>query len=639
MVRRFALAVVLVAVAVLSNAVLAHSRVATTYPPIQLERIARQTVIWAGTDVGNVQSVSPDGRMLAYIDRSQQPGVGIRELSTGTSRIIAPGVVAAVGGGLRPTVSESASEVVFSGDGSRVAYSWAKHRQDLFEVRITDVANAGSTRVLATMPAGVFVRLHDWSKDGKWIAIERTGGSANTAIEYVLISVADGTSRVRKTLGERGQLSRMAFSPDSRYFAYDRPASDKAAHHDAYIVSVESGAEKRAATGPADESVVGWSPDGGYLLFTSQEGSSIALRGQPVMNGSPEGPARTFHTGIDGAPAGLTASGALVMSVTADPMTVYGAEVNRETGATPSAPTPISTRRWATSWDPVYSRDGRRLAYLSQPSVAAGVPTGRPRPFLSIKSLDTGLVTVIPLRVVQILGYDWGPDARSFIAMATDLQGRYGIHLVDISTGNTTPVAIANDDTRYVAPQWAAVGRTVYYSKTPRGVLMGPQLMRNLDTNKEQVFVDWSQVRTADGSALAFVRGGAASPDDQLIAIVGGVQGGTAQIWIYSIREKSIRSVFQLPDGLFPTGGGLNWTADGRAILLNQREGTGREAKYGLWLVPTDGSKAIKLAINLPIQQLGPDVHPDGRRIAFVSGNSGNREIRLLEGFLPTSSR
>jgi hypothetical protein len=54
-----------------------------------------------------------------------------------------------------------------------VAYSWAKHRQDLFELRTTPVRDGGSMRVVATMSAGAFMRLHDWSKDGKWIVVER----------------------------------------------------------------------------------------------------------------------------------------------------------------------------------------------------------------------------------------------------------------------------------------------------------------------------------------------------------------------------------------------------------------------------------------------------------------------------------
>jgi hypothetical protein len=38
-----------------------------------------------------------------------------------------------------------------------VAYSRAKHRQDLFELRTTPVRDGGSMRVVATMSAGAFM--------------------------------------------------------------------------------------------------------------------------------------------------------------------------------------------------------------------------------------------------------------------------------------------------------------------------------------------------------------------------------------------------------------------------------------------------------------------------------------------------
>jgi Tol biopolymer transport system component len=160
------------------------------------------------------------------------------------------------------------------------------------------------------MMAATFIRLHDWSKDGKWIAIERSSSSANPPLEFVIINVTDGKSRVMKTIARRGQLSRMVFSPDSRYLAYDRPADEKAAQHDVSVLSVETGAERTAAIGPADESVAGWSPDGRYLLFTSEQGGSVNLRGQPMSSGSPDGPARTLGPASK-EPAGMTAAGAL----------------------------------------------------------------------------------------------------------------------------------------------------------------------------------------------------------------------------------------------------------------------------------------------------------------------------------------
>jgi Tol biopolymer transport system component len=617
--------------------------------PFQSEQPARKTVLWTGADVGNVQSISPDGRMLAYIDRNP-PGVAVRDLTTGTNRILARSVSETA----REIVSESAGQVVFSADGRRVAYSWAKHREDRYEVRITPVRDGGSLRVVATMPAGSSIRVHDWSRDGTWIAVERTAASAGTSIEYLVVNAAEGTSRVLKTVEGAAPTSRLAFSPDGGYLAYDRPATIDSDQHDVFVVSVDTGADTAHVASPADETVAGWSPDGRYLLFTSEQRGRVDLRGQPMIDGSMDGPARTLQVGVAGTPVGVTAAGGVAMIVTVDPATVYSVEVNAETGAVLGAPTPLSDRRWPASWAPNFSADGRRFSYLSRVAVGPGPPSGGPpRPFLSINSLDSGRTTILPLKLLSIAGYDWVPDGRTIVAMASDLQDRYGVHLIDVVSGATTPIALATGvftGTRYTGPQGAGSGRRVYYTRTPRGDLAvrtaakagiptAPThtlLERNLDTGEERVFLEWSQVRTADGSSFAAVRQVQVSPDDQWVAALGTVQGSGAQLWVVSVQEKIARALpLELESGPFPISNEIRWTPDGGAILINRRQGTGREATRSLWLVPVDGSNPVRLAIDMQLQDLAAEVHPDGRQIVFVSGSGRNREIRLLEGVLP----
>ncbi len=120
-----------------------------------------------------------------------------------------------------------------------MAYSWAKHRQDLFELRTTPVRDGGSMRIVATMSAGVFMRLHDWSKDGKWIVVERGDVSATATVDLVVINATDGTSRVVQTAKGWSPTSRLVFSPDSGYLALDRPAFFNAAQHDVFVLSGE----------------------------------------------------------------------------------------------------------------------------------------------------------------------------------------------------------------------------------------------------------------------------------------------------------------------------------------------------------------------------------------------------------------
>ncbi len=64
-----------------------------------------------------------------------------------------------------------------------------------------------------------WLRPHEWSRDGKSIL---TLFYKETAIEIVLVSVADGSVRVLKSSDYDSWPDKMSLSPDGRYVVYDR---------------------------------------------------------------------------------------------------------------------------------------------------------------------------------------------------------------------------------------------------------------------------------------------------------------------------------------------------------------------------------------------------------------------------------
>ena len=49
----------------------------------------------------------------------------------------------------------------------------------------------------------------------------------------------------------------------------------------------------------------------------------------------------------------------------------------------------------------------------------------------------------------------------------------------------------------------------------------------------------------------------------------------------------------------------------------------------GLWKVPLDGTEGVKIGLELPTMW-GPRLHPDGRQIAYVSGET-SAEVWVVE--------
>jgi Tol biopolymer transport system component len=569
---------------------------------------ARETVIWSGPDVGDVYSISPDGRLLAYLD--DDDNVAIRDIASGTNRVI-----------VRGSETASAEEIAFSADGTKVAYSWARSDAPRYEVRTADVRDGGNVRVVSTLTEGSLT-LYDWSRDGRWIAVDITPPGGNS--QYVVIDVANGQQRALKTIAGHMTSDRVVFSPDSRFLAYDRPSDDDPTGSDVFLLPVDGSPEIPAATGPDRQFVAGWSPDARFLLVQIQDGEFSSLVAQPMSNGAPSGLAMTLRRGVAGWATGMTEAGALLFGVNANPMTLYGGSFDTRTGASTATPSPLVFGE--RNRQPRFSRDGTRLAFLS--GVAPPAP--------SVLRLDSGLRTTLPSMLRVIETYDWSPDDRSFLARGTDFRGRTGIFQIDVTTGNLTPLLNDSREERYFTPHWAADGRHFYYTRG-RPLENGPEriIERDLQAGTERVLLDWSQTRTADGAPVPPLRYVRVSPDGQHVAGVSARAQGSAgaSVWVASIADHTSKPLLTAPAIAPPS---LIWTPDSRAVVIF-RPGDTPGDNGALWVVPLDGSSPRKLAIDLPLGQGrgGAALHPDGRRIAFVVGAARSSEIRLLEDFLP----
>jgi len=602
-----------------AEALQTYKRVETDYPDTEpavaaRERIAglddsqaKETVIWSGPDVGDVYGISPDGRLLAYLD--DDDGVAIRDIAAGTNRVI-----------VRGSETAWAEEIAFSADGTKVAYSWARSGAPRYEVRTADVRDGGNVRVVSTLAEGSLT-LYDWSRDGRWIAVDITPPGGNS--QYVVINVANGEQRALKTIAGRMTSDRVVFSPDSRFLAYDRPSDDDPTGSDVFLLPIDGSPEIPAATGPDRQFVAGWSPDGRYLLIQMQDGEFSSLVAQPMSNGAPSGLAVTLRRGVAGWATGMTAAGALLFGVNANPMTLYGGSFDTRTGASMAAPSPLVFGE--RNRQPRFSQDGTRLAFLA--GVAPPVP--------SILSLDSGQRTILPSMLRMIDVYDWSPDDRSFLARGTDFRGRTGIFQIgiDATTGSLTPLLYDSSEERYFTPHWAADGRHFYYTRGRNG--SAGIIERDLQAGTERVLLDWSQTRTPDGAAVPPLRYVRVSPDGQHVAGVSARAQGSASasVWVASIADHTSKPLLTAP-AIAPAS--LIWTPDSRAVVIF-RPGDTPSDNGALWVVPLDGSSPRKLAIDLPLGQGrgGAALHPDGKRIAFVVGAARSSEIRLLEDFLP----
>ena len=175
----------------------------------------------------------------------------MRDLAQNATRALTPAAA--------PLYSQSAQWSAISRDGKQIVYEW--------------IADGGVEIRIATLPASGFLQPRrfvltnassfssfDWSPDGKWIAttFDRPDGTG----EIGLVAAADGSFRSLKVIDRRA-LNRLrnpasiAVSPDGKYLAYDRPASDPDQQRDVFLLAISDGREIPAVVHGANDTVMG----------------------------------------------------------------------------------------------------------------------------------------------------------------------------------------------------------------------------------------------------------------------------------------------------------------------------------------------------------------------------------------------
>ena len=407
---------------------------------------------------GGSVSVSPDGRYIPYIDWAPEHhgDLFLHDLATGKERRITN----TAGPGAPSPEDQFAEEASFSRNGKQIAFTWFDGKKDRYEIRVVSLEGAGipTFRRLFDNEDVYWVVPCDWSPDGKWIAVrlQRKG----RAVQIGIISTEDGSLKVLKSVDWRGP-SRMAFSLDSKYLAYDLPASDASEQRDVLVLAVDGSSESTAVAHAANDILIGWSPDGKDLLFSSDRRGSTDLWAVPVRDGRPAAEPYLVKRGLgELEPLGLTTAGKLYFMTFNLGSDIQVAGFDLASGALSSVPKPVVDTFIGSNQAPDWSPDGRSLAYLSR----RGSPR-EGRSIIGIRSMDSGQTREITPAVRRLDlggGIRWSADGRSFLGAGQDLKGRNGIFRIDARSGETTAI-ISQEGGGISTPVESTDGKTLYY--------------------------------------------------------------------------------------------------------------------------------------------------------------------------------
>ncbi len=555
---------------------------------------------------GNATDVSKDGGRILLTDWKTGK-IMLRDVESGAVEVVTRGGYPDYG-----------MYAQFSPDGKRVAYSW-RVRDGHFDLRLITLDSSEPRVLVPGKNDSYFVR--DWSRDGKTIL-------ARTSSGLVSVSAEDGNVENLVEIPKPSFGESARFSPNGEYVAYAMVTPSITAPADIHIYSLSGRRELEGVRHPANDGLIGWTPDGRWILFSSDRDGMEGLWAAPV-DAEGAGEARRIHESLALArpwSVGVTGDGSPVYTARTWRNDLYIADYDTERNAFGKPIVLVKDVDYGSgvTWSPA----GDRLAYARHPRslVIRSYPGGQEQ------EIDTGL------RRFHHRGPHWIGDET--ILVGARPNGREaGLVAVDVPTGEVATI-IENDDKGVVEWGTASPAGLAYF---PRFQVEGDGefVERNMKTAAERTIHRFQAIQpgrwpvrdlalSADGEWLAYVqKGSSQEPRRESLALLK-VGGGPPK----TLLKANPGEVLYQPA----------WTPDSRFLLLGRGRSIRPESKFKIWRVDVSSEEAeCVTGFSFSGKNMGGlSVHPDGDKIAFTSGEVVDEwavtwtelrdEVRIVEG-------
>jgi len=367
---------------------------------------------------------------------------------------------------------------------------------------------------------------------------------------------------------------------------------------DVFLMTPDGRNEVLVAGHPAEDRLLGWAPDGARVVFLSDRSGTWDIWAVRVSGGKQQGEPELLKKEFGYYPVvlGFAPDGSCYYRTDTMSGRFYNGAIDLQTGRVLVSPVAVPTRYTTPPAGPVWSPDGRNLAYISRRG-----SSGPGNNILTIRSTETGEERFPSPRLSFINQISWAPDGRSIVAVGTTgTEG--GIYRIDLETGATAKLL----DTG-MTPRRCPDGTTLVF------VAEGPVIKkRNLATGEE------SDVATP-GTLFYDL-----SPDGREVAFQ--VNGIVKTVSLNGGEPRELFRVPAHPDWYYR----LTWKGDGRYVIAEAIQAATSE----IWRIPAQSGTPLKLDLAVPKLQFFA-LHPDNRRFAYSINEGSQRELWVLEGLVP----
>jgi Tol biopolymer transport system component len=424
---------------------------------------------------------SPDGNQVAFewdgekednwdIYVKQVGGEGLLRLTTGPR------------GNCNPS---------WSPDGRYIAF-W---RMVDGEDRVYEIAALGGPeRKLLTMSLGAlwYMESLDWSPDGKYLAyVDRLTDQTSPTLFLLPVDNPQNRRPLTTSAGQ-SEENEPRFSPDGQTVAFCRMSGARTAN-DIYVVGTAGGQPKRLTFDNTSISGLDWTPDGAYIVFSSDRLSGAGrLWKVSASGGQPE----PLPVGQGGAyQPSLSRDGhRLAYTQRFDSVDIWRYEVSRTTGR--SAPPTKLIASTGGNGSPQFSPDGKKIAFHSS-------RTGNPEIWVcDSDGLSARQLTHLDTRAANP---QWSPDGQQ-LAFESSPEGHQAVFVVSAEGGQ--PRRLTTGPSVDALPRWSRDSKWIYFASDRTGALQvwkmpaeGGQAVQVTRKGGQAAF------ESPDGKTLYYARG------------------------------------------------------------------------------------------------------------------------------------
>jgi Tol biopolymer transport system component len=529
----------------------------------------------------------------------------------------------------------------FSPDGNQIVFDWDGEKGDNWDIYVKLIGtekplrlttDAAEDRYPAWSPAGHSVAFHrhgeradaiyvipalggperrlhalspdvsgysDWSPDGKYLVY--TDWRADQQAETLFLLAVDNPEDKRPLTTSDGKTDDYSprFSPDGQTVTFVRLLGRFTIVQDVFLVRIAGGEPKRLTFDNTDIHGLDWTPDGAYIVFSSDRlGGSGRLWKVPPSGGEPE----PLSVGQGGAssPTLFRDGRRLAYTQTFQNVNIWRYQVPQGTGRT-SPPTKLIA---STEQDtgPDFSPDGKRIAFQSSRSGP-----------MEIWICDSDGSNPRQLTFLGRLAYNprWSPDGRE-IAFESSPEGHPAIFVADVEGGR--PRRLTTDASDNAMPGWSRDGKWVYFCSDRSGDL---QLWKMPAEGGQAVQV------TKKGGDVPFE-----SPDGKTLYYVKGPD--VPSFWKVPVGGGEETPVFEHPPAPRSWLTWFNWGLTTEGIYSYN------EVAKAIEFISFATHKATQIAKpEKPPHGIYRSfaVSPDGRSILFAQVDQETSKIMLVENF------